>query len=86
MQGLLAEQSEARRDQGSRPTTYIITLVNLPDESPANGEQDLKDHMEIYQLTIHELQNKIKNGEVSSVQITQSVFSRIDAMEERVHS
>jgi aspartyl-tRNA(Asn)/glutamyl-tRNA(Gln) amidotransferase subunit A len=42
--------------------------------------------MELYQLTIHELQEKIKSGEVSSTQITQSVFSRIDQVEERVHS
>jgi len=42
--------------------------------------------MDLYQLTIHELQNKIKNGEISAIQITQSVFSRIDAVEKRVHS
>ncbi|MEN6421144.1 MAG: Asp-tRNA(Asn)/Glu-tRNA(Gln) amidotransferase subunit GatA [Smithella sp.] len=42
--------------------------------------------MELNQLTIHELQEKIKNGEVSALQITESVFSRIDAVEERVHS
>jgi aspartyl-tRNA(Asn)/glutamyl-tRNA(Gln) amidotransferase subunit A len=42
--------------------------------------------MELYQLTIHELQEKIKNGSVSATQITESVFSRIDAVEERVHS
>jgi len=32
------------------------------------------------------LQEKIKSGDVSATQITQSVFSRIDAVEERVHS
>ena len=42
--------------------------------------------MELNQLTIHELQEKIKNGDVSATQITESVFSRIDAVEERVHS
>ena len=42
--------------------------------------------MELHQLTIHELQEKIKNGSVSATQITESVFSRIDAVEERVHS
>lgn len=42
--------------------------------------------MELNQLTIHELQEKIKNGEVSAVQIAESVFTRIDAVEERVHS
>ncbi len=42
--------------------------------------------MELYSLTIHELQDKIRRGEVSATQITESVFSRIDAVEERVHS
>ena len=42
--------------------------------------------MELHQLTIHELQEKIKSGDVSATQITQSVFSRIDAVEERVHA
>ena len=42
--------------------------------------------MELNQLTIHELQEKIKNGEVSATQITESVFNRINAVEERVHS
>ncbi|MHB8138266.1 MAG: Asp-tRNA(Asn)/Glu-tRNA(Gln) amidotransferase subunit GatA [Smithellaceae bacterium] len=42
--------------------------------------------MELHQLTIHELQEKIKSGEVSSTQITRSVFARVDEVEERVHS
>ncbi|MEQ8213113.1 MAG: amidase family protein, partial [Smithellaceae bacterium] len=42
--------------------------------------------MELNQLTIHELQEKIKNGETSATQITESVFDRINAVEERVHS
>ncbi len=42
--------------------------------------------MELYSLTIHELQQKIKNGDVSALQLAESVFSRIDAVEERVHS
>jgi aspartyl-tRNA(Asn)/glutamyl-tRNA(Gln) amidotransferase subunit A len=42
--------------------------------------------MELNQLTIHELQEKIKSGETSAVQIAEAVFSRIDAVEERVHS
>lgn len=42
--------------------------------------------MELNQLTIHELQEKIKKGIVTSTQITESVFARIDAVEERVHS
>ena len=37
---------------------------------------DLKVFMELHQLTIHELQEKIKNGNVSATQITQSVFSQ----------
>lgn len=42
--------------------------------------------MELHQLTIHELQEKIKEGKTSAVKITESVFQRIDAVEERVHS
>ena len=42
--------------------------------------------MELYSLTIHELQEKIKNGDASAMQIAESVFSRIDSVEERVHS
>jgi len=42
--------------------------------------------MDLHSLTIHELQEKMKSGEVSSTQLTQSVFSRIDAVEDRVHS
>jgi aspartyl-tRNA(Asn)/glutamyl-tRNA(Gln) amidotransferase subunit A len=42
--------------------------------------------MELYQLTIHELQDKIKKSEVTATQVMQSVFERIDAVEEKVHS
>lgn len=42
--------------------------------------------MELFSLTIHELQKKIKNGDASAMQVAESVFSRIDAVEERVHS
>jgi len=42
--------------------------------------------MELNQLTIHELQEKIKNGSVTATRIAESVFSRIHAVEERVHS
>jgi aspartyl-tRNA(Asn)/glutamyl-tRNA(Gln) amidotransferase subunit A len=42
--------------------------------------------MELNQLTIHELQEKIKSGQTSAVQITESVLQRIDKVEERVHS
>jgi len=42
--------------------------------------------MELNQLTIHELQEKIKSGQTSAVQITESVFQRIEAVEDKVHS
>jgi aspartyl-tRNA(Asn)/glutamyl-tRNA(Gln) amidotransferase subunit A len=42
--------------------------------------------MELYQLTIHELQEKIKKGEATATQVTQSVFERISAVEGKVHS
>jgi aspartyl-tRNA(Asn)/glutamyl-tRNA(Gln) amidotransferase subunit A len=42
--------------------------------------------MELNQLTIHELQGKIKSGKTSAVQIAESVFKRIDAVEKQVHA
>ncbi len=42
--------------------------------------------MELNGLTIHELQEKLKTGQASAIQITESVFNRINAVEERVHS
>jgi len=42
--------------------------------------------MELNQLTIHELQEKLKNGETSAVKVAESVFNRINAVEEQVHS
>ena len=42
--------------------------------------------MELNQLTIHELQEKIRTGETTSVEIVQSVFNRIDAVEGVVHA
>jgi aspartyl-tRNA(Asn)/glutamyl-tRNA(Gln) amidotransferase subunit A len=42
--------------------------------------------MELNQLTIHELQDKLKSGDVSAQQVTEDVFKRIDAVEKRVHS
>jgi aspartyl-tRNA(Asn)/glutamyl-tRNA(Gln) amidotransferase subunit A len=42
--------------------------------------------MELNRLTVHELQEMIKDGDISSVDIVESVFRRIDAVEDRVHS
>lgn len=42
--------------------------------------------MELNQLTIHELQEKMKAGETTSTDIVQSVFRRIDAVEKDVHA
>ena len=42
--------------------------------------------MELNQLTIHELQDKLRSGETSAVDILQSVFKRIDAVEDKVHA
>ncbi|HEY3374550.1 MAG TPA: Asp-tRNA(Asn)/Glu-tRNA(Gln) amidotransferase subunit GatA [Candidatus Aquicultor sp.] len=42
--------------------------------------------MELYQMTIHELHKKLKNKEISSKELTESVFSRIDAVEDDVKS
>ena len=42
--------------------------------------------MELHALTIHELQEKMKSGAVSSAELTRSVFSQIDKVEDKVHS
>ena len=42
--------------------------------------------MELNQLTIHELRKKLKEGETTSVEITESVFNRIGAVEDKIHS
>ncbi len=42
--------------------------------------------MELYSLTIHALQEKIRRGEATSTAIVQSVFDRIDSVEKRVHA
>jgi aspartyl-tRNA(Asn)/glutamyl-tRNA(Gln) amidotransferase subunit A len=42
--------------------------------------------MGLNELTIHELQDKIKKKEVTSTEIVTDVFKRIDAVEERVRS
>ncbi len=42
--------------------------------------------MSLNELTIHELQDKMKKKEVTSTEIVTDVFKRIDAVEERVRS
>ncbi len=42
--------------------------------------------MELNQLTIHELQKKIRGGETTSLEITESLFERIEAVEGKVNS
>ena len=42
--------------------------------------------MESNRLTIHELQEKLRDGELTSVEITESVYRRIASVEGKVHS
>lgn len=42
--------------------------------------------MELFKLTAHELHQKLVNKEVSSVEITESVLGRIDAVEDKVQA
>ncbi len=42
--------------------------------------------MELYQLTIHELHEKLRSGECTSVEATQSVLDRISRVEDKVKS
>ena len=41
--------------------------------------------MALNQLTIHELQHKLKTGETTAVELVRSVFERIDSVEDKVH-
>ncbi|MFN8455789.1 MAG: Asp-tRNA(Asn)/Glu-tRNA(Gln) amidotransferase subunit GatA [Anaerolineae bacterium] len=40
--------------------------------------------MELYELTIHEAQKKLRYGEITSVELTESVLERIEAVEDKV--
>ena len=42
--------------------------------------------MELYRQTIHALQDKIRSGETTAVEILESVFGRIDAVEKDIHA
>jgi len=42
--------------------------------------------MELYSLTIHELQDKLRAGEVTAADILASVYQRIDQVEDKVHA
>ena len=42
--------------------------------------------MELYKLTAHELHDKLVNKEVSSVELTNALYARIDEVEDRVKS
>ena len=42
--------------------------------------------MELYSLTIHELQDKLRAGQTTAAEIAASVFQRIDAVEKDVHA
>ena len=43
-------------------------------------------HVELYTLTIEKAHRLLKNKEISSVELTQAVFERIQALEERVQA
>ncbi|MBN2568296.1 MAG: Asp-tRNA(Asn)/Glu-tRNA(Gln) amidotransferase subunit GatA [Deltaproteobacteria bacterium] len=42
--------------------------------------------MELHQFTIHELQHKLREGETTSLEITEALFERIDAVEGKVNA
>jgi len=42
--------------------------------------------LELYSLTIHQAQKKLRQGEITSVELTESVLERIAAVEENVHA
>ena len=42
--------------------------------------------MELYALTIHEAQEKLRSGEITSVELTESILERIAAVDDNVHA
>ena len=42
--------------------------------------------MELYKLTAHELHDKLVNKEVSSVELTNALYARIDEVEDKVNA
>ena len=42
--------------------------------------------MDLYKLTAHELHEKLVNKEVSSVELTNAVIARVDAVEDQVNA
>ena len=42
--------------------------------------------MELYKLTAHELHDKLVKKEVSSVELTNALYERIDAVEDKVNA
>ena len=42
--------------------------------------------MKLFEQTIHELGDRLRAGETTSLEITEAVFERIEAVEDRVHS
>lgn len=42
--------------------------------------------MELHEHTIHSLEERLREGEITSLEITKAIFERIEAVEDRVHS
>jgi aspartyl-tRNA(Asn)/glutamyl-tRNA(Gln) amidotransferase subunit A len=42
--------------------------------------------MKLHQLTIHELQKKLRSGDTTPAEVVESVIERIDEVEDRIHS
>lgn len=45
-----------------------------------------EDTVELHRLTIHELSNRLKRGVVSSLEVTQALFQRIDRVDARIRA
>jgi aspartyl-tRNA(Asn)/glutamyl-tRNA(Gln) amidotransferase subunit A len=46
----------------------------------------MENTLELHSLTIHEAQSKLRHGEISSVELTESVLERIEAVEDRTRA
>jgi aspartyl-tRNA(Asn)/glutamyl-tRNA(Gln) amidotransferase subunit A len=61
-------------------------MINLHAKRPISNLQSPtpEDILELYELTIHEAQEKLHQGTISSVELTESVLERIAAVEAKV--
>src|SRR3989304_4853449 len=72
----------------NRSALTLLWLTPRRQKGPVSSSPGLWNRkiMELYQSTIHELQEKIKAGKTSASDIVASVFRRIEGVEGAIHA